>query len=365
IDQEHVGGGPHALYDQFLNQALGHIDEWYVDRLWEQPGNVPYQPHKVGMTMQALIQAHAHRPDSRILTKMQLALDNLWAIAWRVDDQAFYLSSDSPDQGDPNFNLLIAPAYAWYYNQTGETVYRDVADQIFAGGVTRASLATPLQFNQNYMWSFDYVIWRQADPQVTPPPAPEPTPAPPPAPPSNNPPVCSGAHPQPESLWPPNHRMVQVDIVGVTDPNGDPVTLIATGIMQDEPVNGKGDGHTRIDAVLQGRTVALRAERSRHGDGRVYEVAFSATDSKGGACTGTVKVSVPVHKKKVEAIDSGALYDSLGEGPKHKKGHWHEKDKKKEKKKEMERIKKAMKRIKEKVEKAAQKRSKKQDDRDD
>jgi hypothetical protein len=46
------------------------------------------------------------------------------------------------------------------YQQTGDTTYRDRGDQVFAGGVTRAYLNNGKQFNQNYMWSFDYVKWR-------------------------------------------------------------------------------------------------------------------------------------------------------------------------------------------------------------
>jgi hypothetical protein len=43
------------------------------------------------------------------------------------------------------------------YHQTGDDAYRDRGDQVFAGGVTRAWLDGGKQFNQNYMWSFEYV----------------------------------------------------------------------------------------------------------------------------------------------------------------------------------------------------------------
>jgi hypothetical protein len=62
--------------------------------------------------------------------------------------------------GAPDLNLLIAPAYAWLYSRTGDTTYRDRGDQIFAGGVKGAWLDGSKVFNQNYMWSFDYVKWR-------------------------------------------------------------------------------------------------------------------------------------------------------------------------------------------------------------
>ena len=37
----------------------------------------------------------------------------------------------------------------------------------------------------------------------------------------------------------------------------------------------------------------LRAERSPRGDGRVYRIAFAASDAHGGECTGAATVAVP------------------------------------------------------------------------
>src|SRR5262249_26260686 len=99
------------------------------------------------------------------------------------------------------------------------------------------------------------------------------------------PPDCQRAQASPSSLWPPNHKLVSVAIIGVSDPEDDQVILTVTGVTQDEPVNGLGDGDTSPDAVLQGEKVLLRAERSGTGNGRVYHVAFKADDGAGGQCT--------------------------------------------------------------------------------
>jgi hypothetical protein len=129
--------------------------------------------------------------------------------------------------------------------------------------------------------------------------------------PANQSPVCSAAQATPNSLWSPNHQFEAVAISGVTDPDGDPVTVTATGVTQDEPVNAKGDGNTSPDAIIQAGTASVRAERSGNGDGRVYQIAFKAEDGKGGACTGSVIVGVPHSMKKgTTAIDSGQAYDS-------------------------------------------------------
>lgn len=134
---------------------------------------------------------------------------------------------------------------------------------------------------------------------------------------TNEEPDCSLATASPDELWPPNHKMVNVAVVGVTDPDGDSVTITVTGVTQDEPVNGLGDGDTSPDASIPGDgTVDLRAERAGTkkvpGDGRVYHVSFTADDGNGGSCEGTVSVCVPHDMGQGSVcVDGGPLYDSL------------------------------------------------------
>ena len=109
-----------------------------------------------------------------------------------------------------------------------------------------------------------------------------------------------------------NHKTNLVAIEGVTDEDANQVTLLVAGVTQDEPVNGLGDGDASPDAMTQSgnapNTVRLRAERAGGGNGRVYEVTFTADDGI-EICTGSVKVGVP-HDKKNTAIDDGQFYDS-------------------------------------------------------
>ena len=129
-------------------------------------------------------------------------------------------------------------------------------------------------------------------------------------PPPNAAPDCSNAAPSAASLWPPNHKFNSVNVEGVTDPDGDAVTINIDGISQDEAVNGKGDGNTSPDGTGVGPdTAEVRAERSGKGDGRVYEIDYTADDGNGGTCSGTVEVGVP-HDKKDTAVNSGATFDS-------------------------------------------------------
>jgi hypothetical protein len=123
-------------------------------------------------------------------------------------------------------------------------------------------------------------------------------------------PVCTAAQASQPVLWPPNHRLIPVQILGVTDPDNLTTTITVTAVAQDEPVNGLGDGDTSPDATIQGQGVLLRAERAGSGSGRVYVVTFTATDSMGGTCNGTVAVNVP-HDKQSPVVDNGQRYNSL------------------------------------------------------
>jgi hypothetical protein len=132
----------------------------------------------------------------------------------------------------------------------------------------------------------------------------------PPVPP-NEIPDCSAAEPSKALLWPPNHKFVSITIDGVTDGDDDSISLTIEGITQDEELNakGKGDGNTSPDGVIDGDTAEVRAERAGTGDGRVYEISFTADDGNGGSCTGSVTVGVP-HDKKDTPVDSIVRIDS-------------------------------------------------------
>jgi hypothetical protein len=108
----------------------------------------------------------------------------------------------------------------------------------------------------------------------------------------------------------PSHKTVEIGLSGVTDPDGDPTTLTIDGITQDEPTTGSGKGDKSPDGFGVGTdTATIRAERLGTGDGRVYEISFTADDGNGGSCTGSVKVAVSHDNAKV-AVDSGQNFDS-------------------------------------------------------
>lgn len=155
LNAERVGAPRRPRLTQLVDQALGHIQEWFVRR-----SAARVAPFMVGLTSEALIDYYEATRDPRIPPAIKLALDESWVDAWVPP--AFAFRYDDRDRAlAPDLNLLIAPAFAWLYRHTGDRVYLDRGDQVFAGGVKGAYLGHGKQFNQNYRWSFDFVRWRQ------------------------------------------------------------------------------------------------------------------------------------------------------------------------------------------------------------
>jgi hypothetical protein len=141
------------------------------------------------------------------------------------------------------------------------------------------------------------------------------------------PPLCTHAKAHPQRLWPPDHKLADIKIIGVTDPDSRKVKVTVTHVTQDEPVGciarrgsrdycedddeTRGCRHTTPDAVIhRDGHVALRAERRAHGNGRVYHITFQADDGAGGQCTGQVTVCVPHDRHHPTCVDDGQRYDA-------------------------------------------------------
>jgi hypothetical protein len=94
----------------------------------------------------------------------------------------------------------------------------------------------------------------------------------------------------PDTIWPPNHRMIDV-VAGVvaTDDCSTP-SVVLTSVTSNEADNGEGDGNTVND--IQDAELGtpdfnfkLRAERAGGGNGRIYTAVYTATDGLGNSAS--------------------------------------------------------------------------------
>lgn len=115
------------------------------------------------------------------------------------------------------------------------------------------------------------------------------------------PPVLSGL-PANCVLWPANHQLVPAGTAAAFDALSGvlPGSFVVTG-SSSEPDNGKGDGNSTPDIVIQNTTVSghqlvtiqLRAERAGPKNGRVYTLSSTAQDLAGNVGTGAGLCTVP------------------------------------------------------------------------
>jgi hypothetical protein len=109
----------------------------------------------------------------------------------------------------------------------------------------------------------------------------------------------------PDTLWPPNHKMVLITpTITVTDNcDSEPALVLASITMNEGEETDTydpnydstvGDGHTTDDIqVDESGNIYLRAERSGTGNGRIYTITYSATDASGNTSSASAAVSVP------------------------------------------------------------------------
>jgi hypothetical protein len=156
-----------GIEDQIVNGTVG----------WEQP-------FMDGLLAQALIEYYldpntGNQQDVRIPPAIKALADHLWSTAWipwvGTNGNFFYNSvqyqvgfATNPGNGTAqmleSLNLLIAPMYAWLYQQTGQQQYLLEGDTIWYAGVndppSDGIAWSGKNFSQQYRWSFDYVQWR-------------------------------------------------------------------------------------------------------------------------------------------------------------------------------------------------------------
>jgi hypothetical protein len=108
----------------------------------------------------------------------------------------------------------------------------------------------------------------------------------------------------PNTLWPPNHKMVLITpTITTTDNCGTPSVILKSITMNEGDETNTydpnydsttGDGHTIDDIQVDANgNIYLRAERSEKGSGRTYTISYTATDASGNSSAVSAIVNVP------------------------------------------------------------------------
>jgi hypothetical protein len=105
----------------------------------------------------------------------------------------------------------------------------------------------------------------------------------------------------PERLWPPDHKMVDVAVaVETSDCDVDPLCWIYE-VTSNEPIYGRGDGNTEPDyLIIEDLRAQLRAERAGLNNGRVYTLHIRCQDAAGNVTGEMVDVVVPHDRGEVD-----------------------------------------------------------------
>jgi len=137
------------------------------------------------------------------------------------------------------------------------------------------------------------------------------------------PPVIEDLAVLPPVLWPPNHKMKNVNVDYTSTDNCPGPIACAITVVSDEPVSGTGNGDQSPDwDIMNDHHIKLRAERDGNGDGRVYTVKVTCTDAHGNTASGTRTVLVPHDMRSKDIRNLVFQYWSQGNGH----GHGHKTD---------------------------------------
>jgi hypothetical protein len=109
------------------------------------------------------------------------------------------------------------------------------------------------------------------------------------------PPAINGIMVSDDTLWPPNHKMVDITVtVDATDICDSSPMCWVYDVTSNEPINDRGDGNTEPDYIIMDElTVQLRAERAGLLEGRVYTIHVRCEDASGNFIDATIDVLVP------------------------------------------------------------------------
>jgi hypothetical protein len=157
VKEQQITGVPNPHLGKAVDFLLGDFDV-----IFRSDADAFQQSFFDGLAAEALIQYYEATSDPRVPPAIKAMLDFIWDNCW---DQTSHMLKYSPlavpGVFDTVSNNLVAPAFAWYWNLTGDSTYLTRGDELFQHALDQDISYSGKIFAQNYHWSFDYVRWRQ------------------------------------------------------------------------------------------------------------------------------------------------------------------------------------------------------------
>lgn len=159
VSAAQVGFPRPAYLTKAVDFALGHISHVTERDPWGW-----HQAFYSALLSEALIKYWEATQDPRIPLELKRLLDWLWDNAY--DARKVHGFMDHVMAVPPLYNSvvdgMIAPAYAWMWQRTGDPVYAHRADELFNHALDTGVDWSGKVFNQTFRWLFDYIRWRSA-----------------------------------------------------------------------------------------------------------------------------------------------------------------------------------------------------------
>lgn len=155
-------------YEQLTGQRDWHLTRTAdyllgdIDMLTESNIHGFQQSFFDGLLMEALIQYYELTEDPRVPPRIKQMLDWIWTTSWNKDTHKLqYNPLDIPSAYDTVSINLVVPAFAWYWQLSGDNTYLSRGDEMFLHALDEDISYSGKIFSQNFRWSFDYVRWRR------------------------------------------------------------------------------------------------------------------------------------------------------------------------------------------------------------
>lgn len=173
VDAELLGTAHNPLAERSVAFLLADFDAFFGRHNYPAlKASYDNQPFWDGLAAQALIYYYDNiTPDPRIPVAIKQYIDFLWLDAWNHTTNQMLYGMEIWNGGQPTtlLNNLMVPAFAWYYKTThnADPNYLTWGDNLWSHALDTDPSFSGKEFSQNWMWSFDYLTWRNATDPAT------------------------------------------------------------------------------------------------------------------------------------------------------------------------------------------------------